>query len=300
MVTLFINLFLGLFIVPLVAGTLLLITNSLKRKNTVRSKVSRTAAFLFHSVSEKPLAEQSHITTHTFKLLLSYIQKQKYYTLTAYDMAFLPEDKSDTSGKYISLIFDDGFENFYTNAFPLLEQFDIKVSIFIVTSSTDSYSTWDIYKPQKQLSKKQICTISKTGHEIGSHTLSHPDLVLLSDKEINHELSESKKIIEDITGTPVKSLSFPFGSWNMRVWNIAKECNYEAAVVYRKHSLAKSPLIPAIGVYGFDSIKDIIERIERKQTFSNAIQRGFIMPHFAKGTPVWNFRKGYNIFNYFR
>ena len=298
--TLFINLLIWLIIAPLFAGTFLLCINSKKRNNVLLSKDNRIATLLFHSVSTKPLTEQSHITTSTFKQLLSYIRKQNYHTLTAYEMALLPEETSNTSVTYISLTFDDGFENFFTNAIPLLEQFNIKASVFIVAGSIDSYSSWDIYKPQKQLSKEQILSISNAGHEIGSHTLSHPDLVLLSDKEITRELSESKNILEDITGVPVKSLSFPFGSWSMRVWDIAKECGYEAAVAYRKHSLAKPPIIPATGVYAFDSVEDIIEKIEMKQANSNAMQRSSIMPHFAKGTPVWKFRKKYNIFNYFR
>lgn len=300
MTTLLMNLFIWLFVVPLITGTLLLFMNSTKSKKPIHSNSSRTAVLLFHSVSDKSLTEQSHVTTNTFKRLLSYIHKQKYRTLTAYETALFPDNKIDTSASYISLIFDDGFENFYTNAIPLLEQFNIRASVFIVAGSIDSYSSWDIYKPQKQLSKEHIRSISKDGHEIGSHTLSHPDLVLLSDKEITHELSESKKILEDITGTPVKSLSFPFGSWSMRVWNIAKECGYEAAVAYRKHNRATPPIIPATGVYAFDSAEDIIEKIEKKQAASNAIQRSLIMPHFAKGTPVWKFRKTYNIFNYFR
>ena len=298
--TLIIKLIIWLFILPLILGTLIILIHSVKRNISNHSNNNLFPALLFHSVSDKSPIDQSHITPNKFKQFLSYLIKHNYKTLTAYEMAVLSNDKIDPSESYVSLIFDDGFENFYTNVMPLLEQFNFKVSVFPVASSIGSHTSWDIYKPKKHLSKEQIQKISDAGHEIGSHTLSHPDLVLLSEKEIVHELSESKKILEDIIGKNVTSLSFPFGSWNMRVWNIAKKCGYNAAVAYGKHAKATLPIIPVTGIYAFDSLEDIIEKLERKHAPSNTQIRSLIMPHFAKGTPVWKFRKNYNIFNFFR
>jgi peptidoglycan/xylan/chitin deacetylase (PgdA/CDA1 family) len=130
--------------------------------------------------------------------------------------------------------------------------------------------------------------------------MTHADLRMLYDKELYHELSESKKLLEDITGIPVRTISFPFGSLNKRVWEHAKKCGYEAAVAYRNHKQAKLPIFPITGVYKFDTVEDIIEKIEQRQTFSNARARSAVMPHFAKGTAVWKFRKTYSVFNVFR
>lgn len=298
--TIIINLFIWLFILPLLTGTVVVFLYALKRINTVPSSNNQPPALLFHSVSDKSPIDQSHITPYKFKQFLSYLNKHNYKTLTAYEMAVLSNDKIDPSESYVSLIFDDGFENFHTNVIPLLEQFNFKAAVFPVATSIGSHTSWDIYKPKKHLSKEQIQKISDAGHEIGSHTLSHPDLVLLSENEIIHELSESKKILEDIIGKPVTSLSFPFGSWNMRVWNSAKKCGYTAAVAYGKHAKATLPVIPVTGIYAFDSLEDIIEKLERKHALSNTQIRSLIMPHFAKGTPVWKFRKNYNIFNFVR
>lgn len=288
----------SVIIIPAIIGgiTLLLFRNN----HHHIKKTQNTPALLFHSVTDKSFIDQSHITTDKLTDFLSYLQNQNYKTLTAYESTLLSEEQIDSSTSYVALIFDDGFENFYTKAFPILEQNTMKASIFIVVNCIDLYSSWDVYKPNKQLSKGQIRLISDAGHEIGSHTLTHPDLVLLPDKEIKHELSESKKRLEDITGKPVTSLSFPFGSWNMRVWNLAREYGYDAAVAYRDHAKIIHPIIPVTGVYAFDTVEDILEKIEKRHPFSPVHAVSAVMPHFAKGTPVWKFRKMYNIFNSFR
>ena len=297
--TILINLFMWLFILPLLTGTVVVFLYATKRISTAPMGHNQPFALLFHSVSDKSPNDQSHITPNKFKQLLTYLNKHTYKSLTASEVAVLSNDKTDLSESYFSLVFDDGFEDFYTNVFPLVEQFNFKVSVFPVAGSIGTLASWDIYKPKKQLSKEQIHKISDAGHEIGSHTLSHPDLVMLSEKEIVHELSESKKKLEDIIGKSVSSLSFPFGSWNTRVWNCAKKCGYKAAVAYGKHAQAILPVIPVTGIYAFDSLEDIIEKLERKHALSNTHFRSVIMPHFAKGTPVWKFRKNYNIFNLF-
>ncbi|MGD9201554.1 MAG: polysaccharide deacetylase family protein, partial [Chitinispirillia bacterium] len=190
--------------------------------------------------------------------------------------------------------------NFYTTVFPLLEKYRIKASVFPVVNCINDYYLWDIYKPKKHLSQIQIQEISDAGHEIGSHTLSHPDLTFLSDKDIIHELLESKKNLEDLTGKPVLTISFPFGSWNSRIWSIASDLGYEVGIVYRNRIYNSSSFISPTGIYAFDSINDIVEKIERANLLSPVHSRDIIMPHFARGTSVWKYRKSYNILNYFK
>ncbi len=298
--TISISIILLVIVVPFVVGMLANCVPSQYGSSRSRQENRQPPALLFHSVTDNGSFEQSHVTAARLSRFLRYLHDQKYRTLTASETTQQAENTETNSSGSVALIFDDGFENFYLNALPLFDRYAMKASIFPVAGSLDSCSQWDTYKPQKQLTKKQVRFLADAGHEIGSHTLSHPDLVLLSDKELNRELSESKKILEDSTCKPVTSLSFPFGSWNKRVWNCAQECGYKVAVAYRKHRQVKPPIIPAKGVYAFDTVEDIIEKIERKQRFANALTRSIIMPNFAKGTPVWKFRKTYNIFNYFR
>ena len=134
------------------------------------------------------------------------------------------------------------------------------------------------------------------GYEIGSHTLSHANLTLLSDDDLVRELSESKKILEDLTGKQVTSLSFPFGRVNARVWKTAQALGYTAATSYASGKPVSPNIIPLWGAYSYDSVQDVINRAVRQPLFSQTVARGRLMPHFAKGSPMWKFRKSYSLF----
>lgn len=193
--------------------------------------------------------------------------------------------------KTISITFDDGYQNNYTNAYKVLKQYNLPATIFVVASCiTDPdhllwYDFVDIIKNEidfsifpslevelpdgklndlqriSHLSKfrlflksintaskyavlgsiipkvnaesliskcdpefKKMLTISELKEmtdsgliEIGSHSLTHPNLDTLSDEELIYELSESKKLLEKATGKEITSIAFPDGAYNQNV-----------------------------------------------------------------------------------
>jgi hypothetical protein len=109
------------------------------------------------------------------------------------------------------------------------------------------------------------------------------------------ELTRSKLLLEDVLGKPVKSISFPFGQWDRRVWDAAQKAGYTSATSYAYRAIPEPEIVPLWGIYSFDSVQEVIERSMSGRRFSNAIARGCIMPHFAKGTPLWKFRSTYAV-----
>jgi peptidoglycan/xylan/chitin deacetylase (PgdA/CDA1 family) len=71
---------------------------------------------------------------------------------------------------------------------------------------------------------------------IGSHTVTHPSLMLLSNKEVEAELRESKAVLESLVGYPVRHLSYPNGMADERIWKIAQRCGYESACMTKDGS----------------------------------------------------------------
>ncbi|NLG16126.1 MAG: polysaccharide deacetylase family protein [Fibrobacter sp.] len=241
---------------------------------------------LFHSVSDNPGKNMSQYSTANFKNL---VDKLKNYSLKTVS---LNRYGHSTAEDEILLTFDDGFECIYKNAVPVLENAGFKGSIFCVAGFAGKESDWDVYESSRHMSKEQIIEVSNLGYEIGSHTLTHANLPFLSVKDLEKELKESKQILEDITGKPVRSLSFPFGSFNRRVWEKALEAGYTSASLYRGNSGTLPGLFPVYGVYRFDGVSDIMRRINDRG-FSISVALARMMSHFSKGTSVWKFRKEY-------
>jgi peptidoglycan/xylan/chitin deacetylase (PgdA/CDA1 family) len=245
------------------------------------------SGLLFHMITSRRLAHFSHYSPDKFKLLIETISNRKTATAT------VKETLDDPARRVVVITFDDGFETFFTEAFPVLEAYGVKATLFPIAGFIGRRSEWDALPLQQHLSKAQIREISDCGHEIGSHTMTHADLTMLPMHDLEGELRDSKAALEDITGRPVVSLSFPFGSWNKRVWETARSVGYTCAAGYRSEGRIEKGMLPVQGVYSFDTVQDVFDKITPGVIFLNAAARARITSHFAKGTPLWKFRKNY-------
>ena len=111
-------------------------------------------------------------------------------------------------GNCAVITFDDGYRDFYTNAFPILQKYHFPATVFLPTDFIENET--NKLRGKDHLTWSQVSELSASGISFGSHTASHPQLHDLGRNEIEHELRDSKKSIEDKTGKPVTSFSFPF------------------------------------------------------------------------------------------
>jgi len=131
----------------------------------------------------------------------------------------------------ISITFDDGLSSILKNALPELKKREIPTTIFIPAANIDNYPKWkqkgqEIYYEDRILNRDEIRKLSDQGIEIGSHTLHHTDLRNVHSEVAKEELHLSKLILEEITGKEVVSFSFPYGSYNDELINLAFDCGY--------------------------------------------------------------------------
>jgi peptidoglycan/xylan/chitin deacetylase (PgdA/CDA1 family) len=116
---------------------------------------------------------------------------------------------SSTSGfdeAIISITFDDGWSSIYKYGLPLLRKYDLLSTQYIVSGklNTSDYMT-----------NLQVQSIKNEGHEIGSHTVSHPDLTTLDDSDLTAELQTSQASLKNLTGEgAARSVASPYGVYN--------------------------------------------------------------------------------------
>jgi peptidoglycan/xylan/chitin deacetylase (PgdA/CDA1 family) len=248
---------------------------------------------LLHTISESKEPHCSYYSPEKFGSLLEFFGSRGANFQTVAQASAQPSKRDGKPD--VVMTFDDGFESFYALALPVLERHKFAVTIFPVAGYLGKRSTWDTLPPQDHLTKAHVREIAALGHEIGSHTMSHANLTLLADADLADELTHSKSLLEDVTGKSVTSISFPFGQWNRRVWNAAQKAGYTSATSYAYRAISEPGIVPLWGIYSFDSVQEVIERSMVTRRFSNAVARGCVMPHFAKGTPLWKFRSNYAV-----
>lgn len=140
-------------------------------------------------------------------------------------------DPKNLENDGVLITFDDGFITTFTNAFPIMEKFKVKGVVFLVVGFIGGENIWDanFLKKTRHLTKEEIEILLNSGWEIGSHSLTHPDLTKLNPKKLRREIEDSKKLLEDIFGRKVKYFSYPFGRYNQRVRELVIEAQYEMA-----------------------------------------------------------------------
>jgi peptidoglycan/xylan/chitin deacetylase (PgdA/CDA1 family) len=107
----------------------------------------------------------------------------------------------------VTFTFDDGYFSTYDKAFPILEKYSYPATVFVITSA--------IGEPG-YMTTEQILELADNGWEIGSHTVSHPDLTQLSDEQLKYELLVSQQYLENL-GLTVRNFSSPHGRYDKRV-----------------------------------------------------------------------------------
>lgn len=156
------------------------------------------------------------VSPSDFATQLDLIKERGYTAINFQDIlnGNLPE-------KSIILTFDDGYENFYQNAYPELKKRGMKAVSYIIVN--------DIGK-NEYMTRDQIIEINNNDIEIGSHTLSHPDLATATSTRAEKEILDSKKQLEDIIVKKVISFCYPSGKYNDATENYVKNSGYSFAV----------------------------------------------------------------------
>ena len=142
------------------------------------------------------------------------------------------EPSSTTSAAHVAITFDDGLVSYADNAVPELSARGIPSAVFVPSGFLNHPPSWvtdgrfnlDV---ERVMNEDQLRALPSDLVRVGSHTATHPDLTRLTSDELTRELRESRETLETIVGRPVKTLSFPFGSYSDAVVEACREAGYE-------------------------------------------------------------------------
>lgn len=174
----------------------------------------------------------------------------------------------------VVITFDDAFENLLDNAIPILEEFQIPSIVFAVSGNPGKVPGWNIAPGHPEANEvtvtaEQLITLSRNPLiRIGSHTLTHPDLSRLSADQIQWELAESKRDLEQWLSQPVEDLALPHGAFNDTVLQIAREVGYKRIYTLQPKLMSEGQLQE--GVIGRFSMSPDVWPIEFYLTCSGA------------------------------
>ena len=186
-------------------------------------------ALTLHSISapQTPQESRYYISPNRFRKFFQWFRNAGYKTVNA--DAWL---QGQVGAKRVLVTFDDGYDDLYTEMFPLFAESGFTALVFLVANQIGASNLWDQksgVRPRNLLTAEQIREMQRYGIEFGSHTVTHPYLPEVSDGELRSELENSKHRLEDLLGVAVTSFAYPYGGVDRRIRSAVVNAGYTQA-----------------------------------------------------------------------
>ncbi|WP_425060227.1 hypothetical protein SCACP_09000 [Sporomusa carbonis] len=161
------------------------------------------------------------ITADEFDRQMSLFHQAGFETISPEQLiAYMKGEMVSLPEKPIMFTFDDGYDDNYAYALPILQKYGFKGVFCVVGINVDR---------NRRLSAKQIREIAQAGFSIGGHSMTHRDLTQLTGTELKDEIYDNKRQLEQITGREAVFFSYPYGFYNLSVWEAVEASGYQGA-----------------------------------------------------------------------
>lgn len=190
---------------------------------------------MYHRVVESGELSRTHWTcvdTQEFRRQLQLLDRWGFTTITFEDHRLYLAGDLNLPRRPVILTFDDGYDDVYTNAFPILKEFGMKAVVFVLGNREIKKNFWDepLNLPTASLmGEQQIVELHAAGFEIGSHTMNHPLLSTLSEDEAWEEISRSRMVLEILVNSSVRTFCYPYGDVNGSIKKMVEDAGYTVA-----------------------------------------------------------------------
>ena len=180
---------------------------------------------MYHEVNPDQSESGLNIHPEHFDRQIGQLVKKGYRFLTVSELAAEIEAGATRFYKTALITFDDGFDNNYTHAFPILKKHAAKATIYL---SPD-------YQGIPFLKNSQIQEMANSGLiEFGAHTLHHVNLTKTDAKMAEQEICRSKEKVRELSGQPCLSFAYPYGRYAEEHIDMLKQAGFTSAVTTRK------------------------------------------------------------------
>lgn len=242
---------------------------------------------MYHQITPSPadMFKKYAITPKAFERQMRWLAGARYTVITLDALLDYREGRQALPKRAVIITFDDGFQDCFNYAAPILNRYHFTATFFLVAGLMSSSSRWLLKERGIEfpiMDWAMARQLESRGFTCGAHTMTHPHLAALSTNVARHELHESRVALEQHLGHSVVHLAYPFGSYDERVRVIADEVGYRSACTV--HAGLSSRLDPPlelrrVPITGHDSLPDFLCRVQTGQTVYEFWQR---KAHYAR------------------
>ncbi|MGB7240683.1 MAG: polysaccharide deacetylase family protein [Sulfitobacter sp.] len=183
------------------------------------------------------VSRELSVSQSRFRKQMAHLSRKGFKTISLAECRAMLSGEMPFDASAILLTFDDGYADNLTDAAPILAEFGFTATVFpvldLIGKDNQCWPMSDVKGLGQFMTKPQLQAWLDAGHEIGSHTITHPVLTHLDDAELAHELRGSRKGLQQGFGQGCISVAYPGGDVDARVLRAAREAGYDMGFTTR-------------------------------------------------------------------
>jgi len=200
--------------------------------NALYGPCIRMPVLMYHHIQDREVAKEKNqlaltVTPEYFRKHMQYLKERNYSVLGVNDLVSFFDFQTNLGAKNILITFDDAYEDFFQNAYPILREYGYKAMVFVPTGliNNPGYLNWG-----------NILAMSSGGVSFANHTWSHKN-VGTSEEILEREISTADLQLSEKGLNSPKVFAYPYGLENQKAEIYLQKLNYKAAFTTRSGSV---------------------------------------------------------------
>jgi peptidoglycan/xylan/chitin deacetylase (PgdA/CDA1 family) len=189
------------------------------RWNWWRPKAAGLPVLMYHKIGPAPKGStlpKLWVSSEDFRKQMAHLKSHGYSTVAFSDIEAARRGEKPLPKKAVLVTFDDGYENNYTEAYPVLRELGLKANLFVVWETIGSHNAW--HDPENEAWQRmatwaQLREMRSSGvFELANHTMRHSNLSAIPLEDVRWEVREAKARLEDGIGCALPAFAYPYGA----------------------------------------------------------------------------------------
>jgi len=176
---------------------------------------------MYHHIAVSPVDSRYYVSPDKFEDEIRLLHNWAYTPITTTMLVNAIKNGTSLPPRPIILTFDDANEDNYTNAFPIMKKYGMTGMLYL---------PYDYIGGTGYLTVDQIKEMAAAGWEVGSHSLTHPNLMVLEPARLRAEIVDSRKKLQALFKVPILTFAYPFGDVGSASIDYVKFAGYIAAM----------------------------------------------------------------------
>ncbi|WP_026548678.1 polysaccharide deacetylase family protein [Arthrobacter sp. Br18] len=226
-------------------------------------RVTAPPVFMYHSISPSTQPDPHRLRVHPERLG-RHLRLLRRLGLRGVSLSELlrANDQGEADG-LVGLTFDDGYTDYLEYALPVLRRYGMTSTLYVVAGHLGGSNQWDDGPRLGLMDVGQVREVSAAGHEVGSHTMTHPHLAGAAASTLAAEIGGSREILQNVLQVGVASFCYPYGEYDGTAADAVRTAGYDNGCVIGDYDPGDRFTVPRCYISPGDTAAHIIARMIR-------------------------------------